>query len=211
MKRIVLIICIAFAVGVQQPLKAQFIVNDPISLIQNIINSVLELAESSATVKNTMDSFKETSKLFDQGKEYYDALKSVNNLVKDARKVQETMALAGDISSIYVKSYQKMLSDPNFTPAELNAIAEGYTKILNESSNVLKDMKTIVTGDNGLSLSDYERMDVIDKVHKEMKQLKSVTMYYTNKNISVSYLRAKENKDTQRIIALYGNPNERYW
>ena len=211
MKRIVLIICIALAVGVQQPLKAQFIVNDPISLIQNIINSVLELAESSATVKNTMDSFKETSKLFEQGKEYYDALKSVNNLVKDARKVQETMAIAGDISSIYVKNYQKMLSDPNFTPAELNGIAEGYTKILNESSNVLKDMKTVITGDNGLSLSDYERLDVIDKVHKEMKQLKSVTMYYTNKTISVSYLRAKEKKDTQRIIGLYGNPDERYW
>ena len=29
-------------------------------------------------------------KIYEQGKKYYDALKSVNNLVKDARKVQQT-------------------------------------------------------------------------------------------------------------------------
>ena len=32
----------------------------------------------------------ETVKIYEQGKKYYDALKSVNNLVKDARKVQQT-------------------------------------------------------------------------------------------------------------------------
>ena len=32
---------------------------------------------------------KETVKIYEQGKKYYDALKSVNNLVKDARKVQQ--------------------------------------------------------------------------------------------------------------------------
>ena len=31
-------------------------------------------------------------------KKYYDALKSVNNLVKDARKVQQTILMIGDIT-----------------------------------------------------------------------------------------------------------------
>lgn len=49
-------------------------------------------------------------------KEYYDRLKSVHNLVKDARKVQKSILLIGEISDIYVNSFQKMLSDENYTP-----------------------------------------------------------------------------------------------
>lgn len=212
MKRFLVSICIVlFSLVATQQAKAQFIVNDPISVVQGIVNSVLELAESSATVKNTMDNFKETAKLFEQGKEYYDALKSVNNLVKDARKVQQTMLMVGDISEIYVKNYQKMLADPNFTAAELDAIAQGYTKLLVESTELLQELRVIITPNNGLSLTDYERLDVIDRIYTEMKSLRSLSMYYTNKNISVSYLRAKEKKDIEGIISLYGSPSERYW
>ena len=39
----------------------------------------------------------------------YDALKSVNNLVKDARKVSEIILMVGDVSEIYVTNFQKML------------------------------------------------------------------------------------------------------
>ena len=39
----------------------------------------------------------ETVKIYQQGKKYYDALKSVHNLVKDARKVQQTVLLVGEI------------------------------------------------------------------------------------------------------------------
>ena len=63
-------------------------------------------------------------------KEYYDALKKVKNLVRDARKVQQTILLVGDITDIYVNSFERMLNDPYFTVEELSAIALGYTKLL---------------------------------------------------------------------------------
>ena len=74
-------------------------------------------------------SFQETVKIYQQGKKYYDALKSVNNLVKDARKVQQTILMMGDITDIYVNSFQRMLRDGNFRPEELSAIASGYTDV----------------------------------------------------------------------------------
>ena len=40
---------------------------------------------------------------------------------------------------------------------------------------------------------------------------RNLVSYYTNKNISVSYLRAKKKNDLDRIMGLYGNLNERYW
>lgn len=58
-----------------------------------------------------------------------------------------------------------MMNDPNFTPQELVAIGNGYSALLNESTELLKELKQIVTATN-LSLNDKERMDVIDSVQR---------------------------------------------
>ena len=47
--------------------------------------------------------------------------------------------------------------------------------------------------------------------YSKMKHYRNLVSYYTNKNISVSYLRAKKKNDLDRIMGLYGNMNERYW
>lgn len=209
MKKYLFILSICVGCFTHQ-VKAQWVVTDPGNLAQGIINTTKQIIQTSTTAKNTLDGFKESVKIFEQGKAYYDALKSVHNLVKDARKVQQTVLLVGDISELYVSNYQKMLSDPNYTPAELNAIGFGYAKLLDESSGLLNELKTVVTA-NGLSLSDKERMDVIDRVYRDIKEYRNLVAYYTNRNISVSYLRAKEKNDTKRVLSLYGNANERYW
>jgi len=143
-------------------------------------------------------------------KKYYDALKSVNNLVRDARKVQQTILMVGDITDIYVTNFQRMMRDDNFTVEELGAIAFGYTKLLEESNDVLTELKNVVNITT-LSMTDKERMDVVERCHSKMKRYRNLVSYYTNKNISVSYLRAKKKNDLDRIMGLYGNMNERYW
>ncbi len=190
--------------------QAQFIVNDPINVATSIANTAKEIIQTSKTVKNTLDNFKEVEKVYKQGKEYYDALKKVNNLVKDARKVQQTILMVGDISDIYVNSYKLMLQDKNFSFEELAAIAFGYTQLLEESASLIKELKQIVNP-SSLSLNDKERMDMIDQIYREVSEYRSLVSYYTNKNISVSYLRAKKQNDTQRVLDLYGTANERYW
>ena len=137
-------------------------------------------------------------------------LKSVNNLVKDTRKVQQTILMVGDITDIYVNSFQRMLRDGNFRPEELSAIAFGYTKLLEESNEVLTELRNVVNITT-LSMTDKERMDVVERCHSKMKRYRNLVSYYTNKNISVSYLRAKKKNDLDRIMGLYGNMNERYW
>lgn len=209
MRKYILSICIGLLCFSYEA-KAQWVVTDPGNLAQGIINTTKQIIQTSTTANNTLNGFKETAKVFEQGKKYYDALKSVHNLVKDARKVQQTVLLVGDISELYVTSYQKMLSDPNFTPEELDAIAFGYTKLLEESNGLLVELRTVVSA-NGLSMSDKERMDVIDRVYRDVKEYRNLVAYYTNQNIAVSYLRAKEKNDTKRILSLYGSANERYW
>lgn len=102
-----------------------------------------------------------------------------------------------------------MLSDENFTSEELSVIASGYEKLMEQSLIPLEELKSVVNI-NGLSMTDAERMAVIDKAYISMKECRDLTEYYTRKNISVSYLRAKKKQDTKRVLSLYGN-NERYW
>ena len=190
--------------------QAQFAVIDPSNIAQSILNTTKELAQTSMTVSNTLDTFKETKKVYEQGKQYYDALKSVNHLVKDARKVQKTLLLLGEITDIYVNNFQLMLSDKNFRADELTAIAHGYAMLLDESADILAELKNIVNI-NGLSMSDAERMDRIDKAYDSISNYRNLVSYYTRKNISVSYLRSKKINDTERVIALYGSANDKYW
>lgn len=189
---------------------AQWTVIDPSNIAQSIVNSSKSLVQESQTATHMVKSFQETVKIYNQAKEYYDKLRAVNNLVRDARKVQQTVCMLGDISGYYVNNFKKMLTDPNFTDPELQAIAAGYTKIIEEATGVLGDLKQVVNIST-LSMTDKDRMDVVDDCFKEMKRLKSLTAYYTNKNISVSYLRAKKKADTARVVSLYGDGSEKYW
>ena len=189
---------------------AQWVVTDPTNFAGNIANTVKEIATASKTVNNTLNNFREVEKIYRQGKEYYDALQKVKTLVSDAYKVKETILMVSDISGIYVNSYKKMLNDKNFTPKELDAIAFGYARLLEESSECLKELKDVVNV-TSLSMTDKERMDVIDRVYRDVKEYKGLVNYYTNKNISVSYLRALKAGDTERVLSLYGTASERYW
>ena len=205
-----IILVAALAVFCALPVKAQFAVIDPANLAQGIVNTTKQIVEASTTAKNMVSNFKETVKIYEQGKAYYDALKSVNHLVKDARKVQKTVLLVGEISEIYVTNYQKIMDDKNFSEQEILAIGNGYAILLNESTDLLAEVKEIISA-SSLSMSDSERMDIIDRVYTRVKNHRDLVSYYTKKNISVSFIRAQKAGDTQRVLELYGNADERYW
>lgn len=189
---------------------AQWVVSDPGNLAQSIINSAKEMVETAGTKANTLNGFLETKKVFEQGKAYYDALKSVHDVVKGGAKVAKSISLVMEISETYVDNYQKMLSDENYTSEELAAISSGYAMLIDESSDVLQDLKNVVNV-TGMSLTDAERLPIIENAYRSLLNYRNLVRYYTNKTISVSYLRARKKNDMDRVTALYGNPNEKYW
>lgn len=198
--------CVA-VFGFAHQAKAQWAVIDPSNLVQNIQQAV----SSSSTLTNMIKNVQESVKIYEQGREYYDALKSVRSIIKDARKVTKTIEMVSEITSIYMMGFNKMVSDPNFSVDELAAISSGYAILLEEGGTLVTELKNVVTGGNGLSLSDKERMDAVDRIYTKMVDYRNMTKYYTNKNISISYIRSKEKGDTERVQALYGKPSERYW
>ncbi|WP_270416140.1 DUF4141 domain-containing protein [Bacteroides caccae] len=160
---------------------AQWVVSDPGNLAQGIINTTKQIVQTSTTAKNTLDGFMEAQKIFQQGKKYYDALKAVHDVVKGGVKVKKSIELVAEIA-----------------------------KLMSESSDVLQDLKNVVNI-TGMSLTDAERLAIIDNAYKSLLNYRNLVNYYTRKNISVSYLRAKKKNDTDRVLALYGSADERYW
>lgn len=190
--------------------KGQWVVSDPTNLAQSIVNSSNQIVHTSTTSANMLNNFQETMKIYKQGKQYYDALKAVKNLVRNARKVQQCILMVGEISDIYVTSYRRMLADENFSPQELAAIAVGYTKIIEESANSLRELQDIVNPTD-LSLTDKDRLDVVDAVYVILRKHRNLARYYTRKYISVSMLRARERGNSEQVIFLYGSEEDKYW
>ena len=171
----------------------------------------LETYRSNAIRRRVLSLLEETARIYRQGKQYYDKLKSVSNLVKNARKAQQCVLLVGEISDIYVDGYRRMLSDDNFSQKELSAIAYGYTRLLQESTHAVQDLKELVNPTE-MSMTDKDRLDVIERVHAGLLRCRSLTAYYTRKNISVSLLRSRKKDNTERIMTLYGgSEGEKYW
>ena len=198
--------CLVLACFTQRA-AAQWTVIDPSNLVQNIKSAV----QSSTTASNMIKSLQESVKIYNQSKAYYDALKSVHNIIKDARKVKLTIEMVSEITDIYMSGFNRMVTDRNFTPGELAAISAGYARLLEEGGALVTGLKNIVTSGNGLSLSDKERMDVVDQIYTRMLRYRNLTRYYTDKAISVSFLRSQSKGDAARVQALYGKPSERYW
>ena len=151
-------LCVGVFLNFSHEAQAQWTVIDPSNLVQNIKSAV----QSTTTASNMVKSLQESIKIYNQSKAYYDALKSVHNLIKDARKVRLTIEMVSEITNIYVNGFNRMVSDPNFTADELAAISTGYARLLEEGGALVSELKNIVASGNGLSMSDKERMDMVE-------------------------------------------------
>ena len=78
------------------------------------------------------------------------------------------------------------------------------------SGESLKELKTLLKN-NALSMNDKERMELINRIYDEVREYRAVTSYFTQKNISVSFVRAAEKGELERVNSLYGSGSSRYW
>ncbi|MFI3306882.1 MAG: hypothetical protein R3Y68_10315, partial [Rikenellaceae bacterium] len=137
-------------------------------------------------------------------------LSTVKNIISDSYKVYQSVAMLVEITEIYTSGYNLMLSNNLYAAEELSAIAYGYTRLLSESNEVIAELKEIVSVTT-LSMSDKERMDMVDKAYNEVRRYRNLVSYFTNKNLAVGYLRGMRMDESTRIAALYGSSTEKYW
>ena len=90
--------------------QAQWVVSDPGNLAQGIINTTKQIVQTSTTAKNTLDGFKETAKIFEQGKKYF----SVASGGGTGRTLHPDNMAAGPASYGMTDTMGRMHSDAQF-------------------------------------------------------------------------------------------------
>ncbi len=210
----ILILSLLCCVGFTQRSYAIFgigdVTFDPTNLAQSIANTSKNVAYTSTTAANMVKAYEESAKIYQQSKKVYDALIDVKNLISDSYKVYQSIEMLVEITEIYTSGYNQMLSNNLYAAEELSAIAYGYTRLLSESNESIKSLKEILSPAS-FSMSDKERMELVDEAYKEVRSYRNLVNYFTNKNLAVGYLRSKKIEEADRITALYGSDSEKYW
>lgn len=138
-------------------LRAQFVVHDPGSLAQ----AITSYAQYIASANNTLNTFMESQKIFEQGKEYYDSLKGIHELIKNGRKVEESVRLSLRAIDEFNDTYASVSSDGYFTASQIGAYNRQQSAIMKGMADVIGDITRVITT-TGMSMSDKDRMDSLD-------------------------------------------------
>jgi hypothetical protein len=190
-------------IGFNRFAAAQFVVADPTAFSQRAMQQIINLTEQIQQKYELVRQYQETSKIYNQGKAWYDGLRRVNQTVAEYKRIYETLELTAEIVDIYATNVTKFRIDKNFQPEEVQYMLDMYGKLLGESSRLVDDLNLGAKA-SSLSLTDKERLDLINQTYEKVRQHKALVQYFTNKNISVSYLRAKKRNDTNSVLRLYG-------
>lgn len=190
MKSFKIVIMLTCVIG---QVHAQFVVTDPGSLAQSILN----YAQHVNTVSNTLEEIEESSKIFEQGKKYYDSLQSVHHLIKDGRKVKDCVTLSMNLINDYNKTRNKISSDSYYTTGQIDVYNRQQSSIMTSVANVIADMNNIVVS-TGMSLSDKERLDAIDSYYSRLAALSNKS-YRLNQQILGESMAVKQRKEQKRL------------
>lgn len=190
------------AIILSQSVSAQWVVSDPTNLAQSVINTARTVGQSEATRGAVLENVANTEKIFEQTRQYYEYLRTVNSYIKDVYEVKHTIEMAAEITSLYNTNIRDLASNPLYKTDEISAITFGYSKILEKCASALADLKSIV-GTSRVSMTDKERLDVIERCHDKMLHYHKLLDYYTKKVQSVGMIRQETENSINTVISLY--------
>ncbi|WP_085537254.1 hypothetical protein [Massilibacteroides vaginae] len=186
-------ICLAFMANA----KAQF----PVTDLGNLFMKALDYIEFSSTATSTVDNLKESKKIFEQGQEYYDALKDVHSIVKKSRNVEGCIKLSTETVVGYQTTYSKVMSDKNFTSDQINVYRKQQENIISAIAKNIEGLNNVIVN-TGMSIPDKDRLDAIDTYHARILALhnesRGLNFQMTGESESIN--RKKEQRRLEREL-----------
>ncbi len=217
MKKILVVITLLVAVNCQGQLIIADIIKAGIKKvivavdlrIQKQQNKIIWLQNAQKTLENTMSKLKLTEisewvekqrKLYD---DYFQELWKVKAVLAYYHRVKDIIDDQVAMVAEYKSAWATFRQDKNFSPDELNYMADIYTGMLNESLKNL-DQLFIVVNAFTTQMSDAKRLAIInnaaDKLEEGFLDLKE----FNNQNKLISIRRAAAKGEIEYVKRLYG-------
>ena len=133
---------------------------------------------------------------FNLHKDYFGSLAEVNPAIANSAKVAEIIILQKLIMRDFGGLYEDCKQDENFTSDEAIYIGRVYQNLLKECEAALDELEIAVT-DNKAEMEDNERIERIDKIHREMKDRYAFAREFVNGARLLAAQRARENRQIE--------------
>ncbi len=134
---------------------------------------------------------------------FFNGLAMVNPSVRNYKRIPYII----DYQKLLVKEYQRawnrFSNDKSFTFAEVEYLGSVYSFLFQASLRNLDDLATILTATK-LSMTDYERMQAIDRIFFDMQSKVMFLNSFNNSTSIVAMQRARSRSQVTTMRKLYG-------
>lgn len=173
----------------------------PVTDAGNLFMKALDYTEYLTTASNAAKNFNEAKKIFEQGEEYYEALKDVHEIVKKSRNVKGCIKLSSETVDGYQTTYNQILNDIYFSPDQISVYRKQQENIMSAIAKNIEGLNNIIVN-TGMSISDKDRLDAIDTYHARILALhnesRGLNMQILGESESVN--KRKEQKRLEREL-----------
>lgn len=135
--------------------------------------------------------------------DYFDELHRVRSIIAYYRKIKSITDKQVKIVAQYKKAYALFRQDSHFSEREIEYMGKVYSGIFDESLKNL-DQLFLVINSFATTMTDAERLEIIDKVSDNIDQNYYDLQVFNNENKLMSLQRAKSAQEVQAVKALYG-------
>lgn len=176
--------------------------------IQRAQNKTIWLQNAQKTLENTLAKVKLeeisdwSKKQKEQYQQYFEELHKIKSLISYYQRIRDIMNMQLHIVEEYKRSWNIISSDKHFSARELEYMGSIYAGILSETVKNIEELSLVVNSFK-TQMSDAKRLEMIaniaNKVQGNYADLKS----FTQKNGTLSLLRAKSATDISNIKMWY--------
>lgn len=183
---------------------AAFPVIDIKGILESISQFNQEMRNFQMEYTNSISMLDEFSNLHKKTSEQYAKLKKISNQFGKYYKIAEATKSLIDLTNFYARSYPKFTSSSLLSIVEKKRFLGAYKAVLKNGSIHIKNLKDIVSNDF-YEMSEGERMDKIDAVHREIVSLRNEMVRINRLVYATIENRASRQLTNNTITRMLGN------
>ena len=177
--------------------------------IQRLQNETIWLQNAQKTIENELSKLKlkEIGDWVEKQRtlyaDYFDELQQVKNVIVYYHRVKDITGTQLRIAKEYRCAFDLFKQDDHFTEPEIKYMEEVYAGILRKSIDNLDQIQIVVNAFN-VSMSDAERLAVINAAADAIDQNYGDLKLFNHQNQVLSLQRAKDVQEVSVIKKMYG-------
>lgn len=133
---------------------------------------------------------------------FINKLMAVNPVIKNYKRVADIINYQKDMVKEYQQAFSRFNASQVFDKNELKYLVQVYKGLLNQSLQNIDELTTIITASK-LSMSDDERIKIIDRIYEDTEDKLQFLKSFNGKTNILMLQRNREKDETQQLHNLY--------